>query len=239
MVYPRPRGGTGDVRSVQQVGIGLSPPTRGNLIRIGQRAARHGSIPAHAGEPLRLWQGRSDRRVYPRPRGGTSTRSAPTPTASGLSPPTRGNLLFAVQHPDNPRSIPAHAGEPIRFTRGRRQDRVYPRPRGGARSYGVQAGCIRGLSPPTRGNLVVRYVRCETERSIPAHAGEPNGSPFAPRALRVYPRPRGGTIHFLLGFRLSLGLSPPTRGNPGGRPCGEWGNGSIPAHAGEPTKPIF
>ena len=96
------------------------------------------------------------------------------------------------------RSIPAHAGEPPHSTAGRSKIplmiSVYPRPRGGARTSkpstflpglspptrGSHARDIGhetpgGLSPPTRGSraptsFAVSYF---TERSIPAHAGEP------------------------------------------------------------------
>ena len=51
-VYPRPRGET-DARGRAQARVtGLSPPTRGNHDLTLTRAARFGSIPAHAGKPL-------------------------------------------------------------------------------------------------------------------------------------------------------------------------------------------
>ena len=52
---------------------GLSPPTRGNRLKPRAVGARLGSIPAHAGEPLRLPNNQRGRGVYPRPRGGTTT----------------------------------------------------------------------------------------------------------------------------------------------------------------------
>ena len=155
-VYPRPRGGTTNVR----LPLGLSPPTRGNLQRASQRGvyprprnrkrlteeqglspptrgnrlpfgSQHivGSIPAQC--RLQYW-------VYPRPRGGTPTM-----------------MLGYVCHG----SIPAHAGEPVlpcACLVGRRE-----------------VNRICGLSPPTRGNPIA-WPSCRTLlRSIPAHAGEP------------------------------------------------------------------
>ena len=54
-VYPRPRGGTQE--GGNRVGLyrGLSPPTRGNRLIIARPASLAGSIPAHAGEPSRMW----------------------------------------------------------------------------------------------------------------------------------------------------------------------------------------
>ena len=73
-------------------------------------------------------------------------------------------------------------------------------------------------------------------RSIPAHAGEPPGSRGGGGWCEVYPRPRGGTVHVHVLRPSALGLSPPTRGN---RPCPcpeALCPGSIPAHAGEPSR---
>ena len=50
-VYPRPRGGTYDIREIEGGEAGLSPPTRGNLPLALKSAIAPGSIPAHAGEP--------------------------------------------------------------------------------------------------------------------------------------------------------------------------------------------
>ena len=90
-VYPRPRGGTRRRRRAGQRGVGLSPPTRGNLRRGRPDSRLRRSIPAHAGEPHRGGGGAATREVYPRPRGGTVNPYAALSARSGLSPPTRGN----------------------------------------------------------------------------------------------------------------------------------------------------
>ena len=94
----------------------------------------------------------------------------------------------------------------------------------------------RGLSPPTRGNQMRPSIGRRMRGSIPAHAGEPSRRRGRARQRAVYPRPRGGTI---IGDALRppvMGLSPPTRGNLR-RHCPDAGTeGSIPAHAGEPTR---
>ena len=196
--------------------VGLSSPTRGNLrARFGVRLS-WGSIPAHAGEPIEIADADARARaVYPRPRGGTLPESTLIGGESGLSPPTRGNpapsaLAFAPM-----RSIPAHAGEPrlpiqVALIRG-----VYPRPRGGTDVVAIRHRAVGGLSPPTRGNRLVRPLQPAVEGSIPAHAGEPRSYFASVAPSEVYPRPRGGTFDSSTSSAASDGLSPPTRGNRG------------------------
>ena len=221
-VYPRPRGGTrtrGDTKTRRE---GLSPPTRGNPIKRLVTVFRARSIPAHAGEPASSGSPIKSPRVYPRPRGGTPPRRPSPPACRGLSPPTRGNpRRFATGAPRG-RSIPAHAGEPLYSQRPRAASLVYPRPRGGTgtRILAIWSGC--GLSPPTRGNLVVlRFVR-HSLRSIPAHAGEPPAWNPKRGVWKVYPRPRGGTPRSGREGEFGRGLSPPTRGNRRAPPSGSF-----------------
>ena len=193
-VYPRPRGGT-PAPYLRVCHIkGLSPPTRGNRGRERVVESVRRSIPAHAGEPRRRIRKRRPARVYPRPRGGTPPAKPPHFHTGGLSPPTRGN------RPHRPKRAGA--------------DGVYPRPRGG--TLYVTTGCFQcnGLSPPTRGNHLGISLRGAADGSIPAHAGEPSALGVGLLHLRVYPRPRGGTIHIDDVLLHGLGLSPPTRGNP-------------------------
>ena len=110
------------------------------------------SIPAHAGEPsLPPWESRH-KAVYPRPRGGTKAAGGAADAVIGLSPPTRGNLLDALETATEGRSIPAHAGEPIRVCTRATVGAVYPRPRGGTHALERVKPLFLGLSPPTRGN---------------------------------------------------------------------------------------
>ena len=111
-VYPRACGGTRAPRARPSSRPGLSPRMRGNLTRrLASRCSR-GSIPAHAGEPLRraiLWPPFG---VYPRACGGTAVRAARGHRQGGLSPRMRGNRRPPRGQRVLPRSIPAHAGEP-------------------------------------------------------------------------------------------------------------------------------
>ena len=132
----------------------------------------------------------------------------------GLSPPTRGSLLphELIVAPD--RSIPAHAGEPMRDTARTSDTSVYPRPRGGAEWTGEYVPEESGLSPPTRGSRRRPVFEQRVLGSIPAHAGEPRRPARRMEYSRVYPRPRGGALP--------------------GPDVPAFMARSIPAHAGEP-----
>ena len=92
-----------------------------------------------------------------------------------------------------------------------------------------------GLSPPTRGNPRIADCSKGWTGSIPAHAGEPAEGCEWKQPIRVYPRPRGGTLWCRLPGRFAPGLSPPTRGNHDALADAPLDAGSIPAHAGEPS----
>ena len=99
--------------------------------------------------------------------------SVRSPSMKGLSPPTRGNPMRAGAAIGAAGSIPAHAGEP-KYRNGIAANvAVYPRPRGGTGGHGGPMSDERGLSPPTRGNLLNLFDDILFGRSIPAHAGEP------------------------------------------------------------------
>ena len=199
-VYPRACGGTWGLRSTQR--------------------SFGGSIPAHAGEPRYPRTGRGTRRVYPRACGGTAILK-------------RDAMLDALR-----RVYPRACGgttKPFDRTTTGCARRVYPRACGGTRVYRHRHVRAPGLSPRMRGNRMPSgdssnvpstvYPRAcggtdstrrslrrhDLERSIPAHAGEPQVQPFE--------------------FRMHQpGLSPRMRGNPDRSGI----DAAIPAHAGEP-----
>ena len=213
---------------------GLSPPTRGNLKPSGIQIPCWRSIPAHAGEPRTGATDGAREEVYPRPRGGTVLIGGATALVGGLSPPTRGNRSIKPPARMKLWSIPAHAGEPELANLQLLCGGVYPRPRGGTFGGDGRGDEELGLSPPTRGNLSHTLRNHGEQRSIPAHAGEPEPNLPQLTATGVYPRPRGGTSNTCARVNFSRGLSPPTRGNLGSRPSPCSRIRSIPAHAGEP-----
>ena len=75
-VYPRVCGGTGSPAALAACRSGLSPRVRGNHLgrNVGGRrdaVLGNGSIPACAGEPVRILTALPQREVYPRVCGGT------------------------------------------------------------------------------------------------------------------------------------------------------------------------
>ena len=184
-----PRGGSSPAKR----SMGLSPPVRGSPLAALGLHVGHGSIPARAGEPGRVFRRSPPRRVYPRPCGGAAGRSHAERGWRGLSPPVRGSRRSCCSGPGNGvRSIPARAGEPrVRASNGA-GPWVYPRPCGGAGISLAIVGVLAGLSPPVRGSPRSPWRRGTRRRSIPARAGEPTTRPRPATARRVYPRPCGG-----------------------------------------------
>ena len=111
-VYPRTHGGTRSPNGCLTRIVGLSPHTRGNQERRQGDQGLQGSIPAHTGGPAVKFTRNARRRVYPRTHGGTIFAAINRAGLLGLSPHTRGNLLFASGVHVCPGSIPAHTGEP-------------------------------------------------------------------------------------------------------------------------------
>src|SRR5690606_8940127 len=111
--------------------LGLSPLARGNLAGLLVTMFGNRSIPARAGEPDGIGCDPHGIGVYPRSRGGTFTRSTIASFGLGLSPLARGNRRRIDGRDPRPGSIPARAGEPLRWVLFRSWLGVYPRSRGG------------------------------------------------------------------------------------------------------------
>ena len=172
-VYPRECGGTTDSSAPPYKPGGLSPRVRGNPLASDGRFFVSGSIPASAGEPLRLLRSICRLGVYPRECGGTVQLPFMPTSHYGLSPRVRGNLFLSMPGQELPRSIPASAGEPLRGVGTCTARKVYPRECGG-----TLCGCCcyefgGGLSPRVRGNRWLSDCYYGRRGSIPASAGEP------------------------------------------------------------------
>ena len=215
---------------------GLSPRVRGNLLVEVPHPFRPRSIPARAGEPSATGSAWTSWTVYPRACGGTTGYHRVSNFRQGLSPRVRGNQHRILGGADLLGSIPARAGEPLRRTRLRVLDTVYPRACGGTINISPHIDIQQGLSPRVRGNLVIRLDMLPIVRSIPARAGEPRVTFLMSTGKKVYPRACGGTIATTMNMPMRVGLSPRVRGNRidgnAGLPAGR----SIPARAGEPLR---
>ena len=233
-VYPRACGGTPPGTARKPRREGLSPRVRGNPNFEPELLRASRSIPARAGEPSLPGFTAVFRKVYPRACGGTTADTAPSSACAGLSPRVRGNPNFEPELLRASRSIPARAGEPSLpgFTAVFRK--VYPRACGGTTADTAPSSACAGLSPRVRGNLVGDLRPVHLGRSIPARAGEPSWGPSRQPLPWVYPRACGGTVLGAIAAAFAVGLSPRVRGNLVQQRSGRYGDGSIPARAGEP-----
>ena len=236
-VYPRVCGGTTVPPRHALEQKGLSPRVRGNLAREAQRIAEARSIPACAGEPVPARLPPPAPEVYPRVCGGTLPQLPQLPPRGGLSPRVRGNPASDAARRGASWSIPACAGEPCSCWPCWASRRVYPRVCGGTTISPAPRITLEGLSPRVRGNRAERRQPPHPERSIPACAGEPAFPHFQNAADEVYPRVCGGTISLTPRLAHCHGLSPRVRGNYLQARPRQRGGRSIPACAGEPTRP--
>ena len=132
------------------------------------------------------------------------------------------------------RSIPACAGEPAETWARSPWRWVYPRVCGGTTKAPDNIYHPGGLSPRVRGNPVHEDEEGQSERSIPACAGEPSPLALRKAAIWVYPRVCGGTVQIAMSASLWTGLSPRVRGNRPDHLLQQFVVRSIPACAGEP-----
>ena len=254
-VYPRVCGGTVAKLPGSTDAEGLSPRVRGNLDWPCFPPAIFGSIPACAGNRLKVWSHHSmvgsipacagepvpwDRllqplRVYPRVCGGTTYHGGRSGIVEGLSPRVRGNRALVQGPVRHAGSIPACAGEPTRRLARPSFLPVYPRVCGGTYELSDASLYCKGLSPRVRGNPSAPEPSALRPRSIPACAGEPFLKGLRLSSSRVYPRVCGGTERVAPMSIEGMGLSPRVRGNPLARAARPASIRSIPACAGEPV----
>ena len=149
--------------------------------------------------------------------GGTVCRAALDKARGGLSPRVRGNPQCWAQGAAARRSIPACAGEPVPPPPPARPVGVYPR---------VCGGTINGLDNNFKAPGLSPRVR-----------GEPSGKGYCCVWAWVYPRVCGGTTASQAMPLARNGLSPRVRGNQVVHAVHVAIEGSIPACAGEPSRP--
>ena len=111
-VYPRACGATSSNGPSRMAAAGLSPRMRGNHDDAIAFFSRHGSIPAHAGQPQKPARCAAIFWVYPRACGATRKGRRGFALPQGLSPRMRGNPVFGRFIAKQIGSIPAHAGQP-------------------------------------------------------------------------------------------------------------------------------
>ncbi len=235
-VDPRGCGGADRRQEEPSEARGRSPRMRGSQNYGAREGARHGSIPADAGEPGDERQGGAAGGVDPRGCGGARSPSAGRVTTSGRSPRMRGSRRGERACAVDLGSIPADAGEPCRGSCASRRRMVDPRGCGGAVMHLDMVAACLCRSPRMRGSRAVGLQIQPHAGSIPADAGEPLPRSMCRFMSCVDPRGCGGApvqIHYTAPPR---GRSPRMRGSPERTPRDLPPAGSIPADAGEPTQ---
>ena len=111
-------------------------------------------------------------------------------------------------------------------------DPVYPRERGEQGRARRLERRASGLSPRTRGTVLVSALPASASRFIPANAGNSCLLCPWPQCFPVYPRERGEQPARQPGKRPTHGLSPRTRGTANQQPTGRVHDRFIPANAG-------
>ena len=191
---------------------GLSPLTRGKLCLWSARAFQPGTIPAHAGKTSRAASRQKSARDYPRSRGENLGLEMPQTAGQGLSPLTRGKRGGIREHAGRRGTIPAHAGKTLSSSGRTDTQRDYPRSRGENAPIFPHLSRRRGLSPLTRGKLIVARWLGWPAGTIPAHAGKTCSAGTAAIRKWDYPRSRGENYRRPLISARHRGLSPLTRG---------------------------
>ena len=153
------------------------------------------------------------------------------PTA-GSSPRARGTLGWGGSKDRPQRFIPASAGNTKDMTFSKPYKSVHPRERGEHQSRLRMARSTSGSSPRARGTRRLCLFEVQSNRFIPASAG--NTPPRARSAgnASVHPRERGEHVAEDVGFEAQAGSSPRARGTLGVRVSVVTSIRFIPASAG-------
>ena len=151
-VHPRVCGGAGVALLLGDLLEGPSPRVRGSPVFPVAFAAARGSIPACAGEPIRIGSPMASIGVHPRVCGGATRRRLGSSSMRGPSPRVRGSRRELGGAPRSAGSIPACAGEPRSTSRYVSFKGIHPRVCGGACFGVVSLDALPGPSPRVRGS---------------------------------------------------------------------------------------
>ena len=151
--------------------LGSSPRARGTLLKNNLTLAQGRFIPACAGNTAARTFTATTEAVHPRVRGEHQRSGADAVTVSGSSPRARGTLHLPLQIAEQPRFIPACAGNTHATTMRRCSSAVHTRVRGEHTFGTATAGSAGGSSPRARGTPRPSDRRRRDTRFIPACAG--------------------------------------------------------------------
>ena len=170
-VYPRLRGERASFAMSETVTSGLSPASRGTPDEQLDERIRRRFIPGFAGNATVHYLSNSNHAVYPRLRGERIMGTYADMVAIGLSPASRGTQINGVTDIVLPRFIPGFAGNAFTLHPRQHPRPVYPRLRGERTIPVVKIGRQNGLSPASRGTLVLIPFTPSISRFIPGFAG--------------------------------------------------------------------
>ena len=182
--------GGGDCQlSSRMIGCqGPSPRGRGRRLRLLPSPIAVGTIPAWAGETMRLAIRASPKRDHPRVGGGDTNWSMSIWCLRGPSPRGRGRPSLRSQQGDNLGTIPAWAGETHQASRFQASCRDHPRVGGGDQQRQVMA--LTRDHPRVGGGDATVDCRTGTGGDHPRVGGGDSVSIQMTKAIRG-PSPRG------------------------------------------------
>ena len=211
---------------------GSSPLARGTRQRQSHVPGHVRLIPARAGNtyfpPFRARAGTA----HPRSRGEHSLVIMCQPAMFGSSPLARGTLIQPARESQQPRLIPARAGNTFGVSAAGTPESAHPRSRGEHLEFLAVEVTGLGSSPLARGTRILPPVTRDTVRLIPARAGNTPPVDFDGSEAPAHPRSRGehcGVINHALAF---TGSSPLARGTLLRQLAGAVHGRLIPARAG-------
>ena len=150
----------------------------------------------------------------------------------GSSPLSRGILLVGDLLRDEPRIIPALAGNTPNTSTRSWQCPDHPRSRGEYPASMAGMNNLLGSSPLSRGIRMTTMIKEVGDGIIPALAGNTRCPRCVPYRRSDHPRSRGEYIPWIMPPFFPGGSSPLSRGIPRPRDCGHVCAGIIPALAG-------
>ena len=193
---------------------GTSPRVRGKHSCASHQPARHGYIPACAGETLTRTVPMETSTVHPRVCGGNRVNVHLSVAHSGTSPRVRGKPARTRRSNLSHRYIPACAGETIPNIAQVILTRVHPRVCGGNAPAMISFILATGTSPRVRGKPNSIKAHAKRQGYIPACAGETARLKFQPPVMWVHPRVCGGNSSAAADLGPIPGTSPRVRGKP-------------------------
>src|SRR5690606_16429037 len=150
-VHPRACGGDSSTSTRRQQGYGPSPRVRGRRHPVVHIRDHTRSIPARAGETVRVAHNENYGEVHPRACGGDRGDDQGHRSGAGPSPRVRGRRVLIYYGVKYTRSIPARAGETTPALRGSHSEWVHPRACGGDAQFLGDTLLKQGPSPRVRG----------------------------------------------------------------------------------------